>query len=342
MPEKSASHLGAWWGSGRRADPLPCFVRREPQWKGTSSIPNNKLCGAARRRRELVPDRALRRTCIAWTGMVVLLCGGTASGQIGQQRMGIRIVRPDGAEGRNVVNVPDRVHHGSPCWSPDGKKLLFDAYLEDLQEPMLFQVDVDGENLQSLGSGAYPRCSPDGKQVLFFSGLGQNPRISLMNADGTGRRELLAGAWPSWSPDGKRIVFSRTGAESGIWTAGPDGANPRQLFLHQGLVFAPVWSPDGKRIAFASNVAGNFDIYTIDAGGADLKQLTTHPGMELFPAWSPDGKRLALTRYEGDTADVYLIDVSSGSASSLTSRQGFDIDPAWSPDGKWIAYGSQL
>jgi TolB protein len=278
---------------------------------------------------------AVQAVCVVW------LCAGRAPAQIGQQRMGIRVVRPDGTDGREVVSVSERFHHGSPCWSPDGTKLLFDAYRQGLQEPTLFVVDADGKNLKELGSGAYPQWSPDGNQVLFFSGLGQDPRISLMHADGSGRRELLAGAWPSWSGGGKQMLFSRSGPDSGIWTAGADGSNPRQVYLHLGVVFAPVWSPDGKRIAFASNAKGNFDLYTIDGSGADLKQLTTHPGMDLFPGWSPDGKRIAFTRYEGDTADVYLLDVEGGGESSVTSRPGFDIDPAWSPDGKWIAYGSQ-
>jgi Tol biopolymer transport system component len=256
--------------------------------------------------------------------------------------MGIYTVAPDGSDLKPIVHVEDRLHHGSPDWSSDGKRLLFDAYRSGLEDPAIYVVEADGTGLKQLGSGAYPRWSPDGQRIVFFSGPGPNPQVSVMNADGTGVRPLFAGAWPSWSPDGKTIVFTRDGAESGIWRAESNGSNPQQVLVRQGSVGAPVFSPDGERIAFVAGSGLDLDIYVTGRDGVDVRRLTSDTNMDLFANWSPDGKSIAFTRYQGtETADVLVINTDGTGERSLVTRAGYDIDPVWSPDGKRLAFAGQ-
>src|SRR6476659_2443174 len=65
-------------------------------------------------------------------------------------------------------------------------------------------------------------------------------------------------------------------------------------------------SLDG-RLAIASNVDGNFDIYTVLPNGQGLLRLTTHPLFDACPAWSADGKRSAFCH--GVQAQSGIIDV---------------------------------
>jgi Tol biopolymer transport system component len=274
--------------------------------------------------------------------LACLLATSPAQAQLGQVHMGIYTVAADGSDLKELVHAEDRLHHGSPDWSPDGKRLVFDAYPSGLKDPAIYLVDADGTGLKQLGSGAYPRWSPDGERIVFFSGPGANAQVSVMKADGTGVRPLFAGAWPSWSPDGKAIVFSRDGAESGIWRAEANGSNPQQVLSRPGTLGAPVFSPDGESIAFVSGAGLDLDVYVTSSDGIDVRRLTSDPNMDLFPNWSPDGKSIAFTRYQGlETADVLVIGADGSGEHSLVTREGYDIDPVWSPDGKRIAFAGQ-
>ena len=63
-----------------------------------------------------------------------------------------------------------------------------------------------------------------------------------------------------------------------IWTAGPDGANPRRLTAHVARDFSPRFSPDGQWIAFTSNRMGNNDVYVVPTAGGEPRQLTYFSG----------------------------------------------------------------
>ncbi|HTN44230.1 MAG TPA: DPP IV N-terminal domain-containing protein [Nitrospiria bacterium] len=102
----------------------------------------------------------------------------------------------------------------------------------------------------------------------------------------------------------------------------------------------PVWSPDGKSLAFESDLAGNWDIWTIRRDGTGLKQITHEPSNERFPSWSPDGARLAYASDRGGNWDIWSMNLDGTDHRQLTVYNGLDIAPVWSPDGKRIAFVS--
>jgi Tol biopolymer transport system component len=102
----------------------------------------------------------------------------------------------------------------------------------------------------------------------------------------------------------------------------------------------PVWSPDGKSLAFESDLAGNWDIWTIDRAGTGLKQVTHDSSNERFPSWSPDGTRLAYASDRSGNWDIWSMKLDGTDSRQLTQYNGLDIAPVWSPDGKRIAFVS--
>jgi Tol biopolymer transport system component len=155
-----------------------------------------------------------------------------------------------------------------PAWSPDGKHIVFthqDDYVNEIPvNEQVWLMDADGGNQHALTTGA-------------------DPKDKL----------------PSWSPDGKFIVYaSGVGDNEGIWVMAADGAAPVQLTgcppagtppCANGSDFGPVWSPDGTRIAFLRYFgavgANDRTVYVMNADGTDVRRLSEPTALQAVPAW---------------------------------------------------------
>lgn len=102
----------------------------------------------------------------------------------------------------------------------------------------------------------------------------------------------------------------------------------------------PVWSPDGERLAFESDLAGNWDIWTMKIDGSDLKQITNGHTQERFASWSPDGTRITFASDRSGNWDVWVMNSDGSGIKQITRYEGLDIAPVWSPDGEKIAFVS--
>jgi TolB protein len=218
------------------------------------------------------------------------------------------IMNADGTNRRQLVSLEHFNSQGSPCFSPDGKKLAFDAW-----RPRLWETS-------------------------------SKAHIFIANADGTGAKNLVDGAMPSWSPDGKQIVFSRYAPNRGVWTMNADGGN-RTLLDGQG--WCGQWSPDGNKIAYTKYHQGGANLCILDVKSKVQRFLfeydeDTEAYRQIYWnfCWSPDSKRLcykaqrqdqkyevALVSASGQVDDFDVCFVVEGAAAE---------DLAWHPDGKKI------
>ena len=119
----------------------------------------------------------------------------------------------DSGKASPVVDEPGQgyTYCGSPCWSSDGKRLLFDATPQtswDLSH--LFEIDLAARGpARDLGMGNCPSFSPDGRRIVFLSNAKDRPRgIFVMDADGSGLTHFDSYGRPKWSPDGREVLLS--------------------------------------------------------------------------------------------------------------------------------------
>ena len=271
---------------------------------------------------------------------------------------GLNLVGPDGG-----VAVPLHVPGaygtdiGRGVWSPDGKRIAFQANGPDGSH--IEVADADGSNVRDVTPTAPhirnldPTWSPDGTRIAYASTqTGSNPSIWLVSLNGDqARHQLTDGSahdvYPSWSPDGERIAFVRTVGSAdhpraAVMLMDADGAHARPLVgLTQANVTAPVnWSPDATRVVFCDGQPTAMQIWTIRIDATRPTRLTADGTGHFDPAWSPDGKHIAFARFTGSNPGIYVMNADGTGVQQITdattgpladARGRLDGQPEWRP-----------
>lgn len=107
----------------------------------------------------------------------------------------------------------NEVDDGSPCFFPDGERIVFVSTREKIHQ--LYTVSIDGGAEKHLNPSRYDCYSPvvslDGESIAFVSARDGDIEIYMMDADGANERRVTNGIGvsmqPAFSPDGKKLAF---------------------------------------------------------------------------------------------------------------------------------------
>jgi serine/threonine protein kinase/Tol biopolymer transport system component len=195
--------------------------------------------------------------------------------------------------------------------------------------PFLSGISADGVAFSKGGQWVAYVSYPEG--ILWRSEPDGGKKIQLSSAP-------LVAAWPRWSPDGKQIVFYNysVGKPGSIYLVSSDGgSSPEQLLPEDPEPKQdPDWSPDGGKIIFGGVPADNNSaIRVLDL---NTHQVSTLPGSRgiYSPRWSPDGRYIVAI--PDDSLSLVLFDFQTQKWSQLAKiRGGF---PNWSRDGRYVYF----
>lgn len=226
--------------------------------------------------------------------------------------------------------------------SPDGTKILFSEYTQDLN-----------------GDGTA------NEDDLFSAEIG------IMNIDGTGYR-LLTGpdniidAVPVWSHDATEILFASSRGSVAenlnldLYVMDLTGENVRRLTETDNVIEAdPHWVEN--KIVFARFVKNENKqtLWLMNSDGSGASQLTS-PSFpvkskaafnfgDFDPKISPDGTKVASYRHLDDNLvisgviignyDLFVINIDGTGETMLTDTPDVaEVMPTWSPDGTKLAF----
>jgi dipeptidyl aminopeptidase/acylaminoacyl peptidase len=213
-------------------------------------------------------------------------------------RRGLFVLHADGTETHLV-----REEVSGASFSPDGTSVVFAPANYTHVNPGIYRIDVGGgepellvEPSRRYPPGAnrryrtelyFPTFSPDGTQIAYFDGFGDNSHsLRIVDSDGGDLHVLIdtiEGYRISnlvWSPDGTHLAFGRI--PEGIYTIGVDGAG-LTLLIPDGAY--PHWSPDGSRISYQrQNYSSPFEpTFITSADGTHTVSLPIRGG----GPWNP-------------------------------------------------------
>jgi serine/threonine-protein kinase len=165
----------------------------------------------------------------------------------------------------------------SPSWSPDGKRLAFDAALAGPRR--IWVTDAGGANPQQLTTDSSeavvhtsPRWSPDGSRIVFRRIEKAKSDIMVVHvaskATSSVTDDNVIDVNPDWSRSGRFIIYSSArGGGLNLWRVrvAPDGRStgpPQQLTNGAGDDLELSVAPVGNRLAF-SVLGINSDIWRL-------------------------------------------------------------------------------
>ncbi len=159
--------------------------------------------------------------------------------------------------------------NGHPSWLPDGSGLVYESNCQggswELYRANL-SYTLEGNALLTVAKLISPKP-------------GEAERLTNNAADDR---------WPRVSPDGAQIAFfSNRDGNSEIYTMSIDGSRQTRLTNNPAADEGPTWSPDGTKLAFNSNRDGDHEIFVMNRDGSGQTQLTTNATDDGFAVWGP-------------------------------------------------------
>ncbi|MFG1484851.1 TolB family protein [Halobacteriovorax sp. RZ-2] len=135
-------------------------------------------------------------------------------------------------------------------------------------------------------------------------------------------------------PDGKKELFIMDF----------DGANPKRLTWHNGVVLSPAVSHDGSKIVYSlidESIKGakkNVNLMLYDVATKKSTILSKRKGLNSGAIFTNNGDEIILTLSHQGNAELYRMNLKTRAITRLTKSYAPDVDPSLSADGSILTF----
>jgi len=185
--------------------------------------------------------------------------------------------------------------------SPTGKRAVFEArgeiFTVPAKEGVIYNL-TDSQGVREI----YPRWSPDGKYVAYYSDVSGEYEIYLMETT---------------KSSGNKITQLTTGSK--IWR------------------FPPAWSPDSTKLLLGDK---DLNLQILDVATKKVTLVDRARSFDLTDyGWSPDSKWVVYGK-DGESGQnaIWVYSLDQAKAFQLTDSLHSDFSPVFSPCGKYIYF----
>jgi TolB protein len=235
-------------------------------------------------------------------------------------------------------------------WSPDGKRLIFQATRDghDCDQQYIMNADGSDQHLVSTGKGA-TTCGyflADGKHILYAS-----------THEGPAHEEHAA--CPP-KPDRSRGYVWPVYPDYDIYLADDSGKVIKKLTDNAVYDAETTINWRTHRIVYTSLVSGELEVWSMNEDGTDKKQLTHAVGYDGGAVFSRDGSQMVWRAYHPDTPEkvelylsllkenltqpmkmeLFVARADGSDAKQITHFGCASFAPTFTPDGKKILFAS--
>jgi RNA polymerase sigma factor (sigma-70 family) len=255
--------------------------------------------------------------------------------------------------------VPGLIFSGSPAWSHDGNRIVFDATPgTQWQLSRLMSIEVrDGRPIfTDLGPGDGPTFSPDDRRIAFLLNAGADPRseagVWVMNADGSERRRVGEWGVPFWSPDGREFLINSASNPTKSMVINLDSKTGGILKVAGHKIFSyPNWAGPGTLISALATLDEGDSIALLDVRkpeeGKILEVLWQRsPDLDVTPRWPVYLPRTGRCFFVGvDPNKRTLFSIEHGESARVRSVESRGHDDtlgglSFSPDGRYLLFSA--
>jgi Tol biopolymer transport system component len=221
----------------------------------------------------------------------------------------------------------------------------------------IYSMDFDGKNKNPLtnnpGEDNYPKFSPDGEKIAYFSNYNGQGSVWIMHVDGSNKKRLFdvtdaSSGSPFFNPDGN-CVLHLSNNEQFLHIIHTDGSNYSSIkvAMYTNYVLCPFdFSPDGSRIVFSSNLfdPSNYDICLMDINTKHIKKidLPFESEYDLGPRFSPVENMIVFFSEGENMYHIYSYDLQTNNQKKLTPDSiQLPFDPIFTTDGSKIIFTAE-
>jgi Tol biopolymer transport system component len=179
---------------------------------------------------------------------------------------------------------------GDPSFTPDGKHIVFNKYVEATNDFGIWIMRLDGSRQREIGDLPYgdPNVSPDGRRLLMLGSRDDDERQqALFTASMSGRHvkritsfALDAAGKSDWAPDGKRVITSDNAnipeASANVVTIRPRSGRVFRVTKYTDpdvRAYVGGYSPDGEWVVFRLEDHGRFALCLIRPDGTGSRTI---------------------------------------------------------------------